>query len=49
VKSIHYVKDGNEEMKALDSINLRDTVLVQEKFKSLVKSEPVPTARLLSG
>lgn len=42
VKSIHYVKDGNEEMKALDSINVKDTALIQEKFKSLVKSEPVP-------
>ena len=40
-KSIHYVKDGNEEMKALDSINLKDTVLIQERFKSLVKGEPV--------
>lgn len=42
VKSIHYVKDGNEEMKALDSINVRDTVIIQEKFKPLVASEPVP-------
>jgi hypothetical protein len=41
-KSIHYVKDGNEEMKALDSVNVKDTVLIQEKFKPLVKWEPVP-------
>jgi len=42
VKDIHYVKDGNEEMKALDSINTRDTVLIQEKYKPLVKFAPVP-------
>ncbi|MBN8852196.1 MAG: hypothetical protein BGO55_00430 [Sphingobacteriales bacterium 50-39] len=41
VKSIHYVKDGNEEMKALDSINLKDTVVIQQVFKPQVKSEPV--------
>ncbi|HMH24215.1 MAG TPA: YfhO family protein [Puia sp.] len=42
VKSIYYVKDGDAEMKALDSINTRDTVIVQEKYKALVKSGPVP-------
>jgi hypothetical protein len=42
VKNIHYVKDGNEEMKALDSINLKDTAVVQQSFQSKVKSEPVP-------
>lgn len=41
VKSIHYVKDGNEEMKALDSINVRDTVIIQQKFQPLVKFQPV--------
>ena len=40
VRSIHYVKDGNEEMKALDSIDVRDTVIMQEKFKPLVKTSP---------
>jgi len=42
VKAIHYVKDGNEEMTALDSINTRDTVIIQEKFRDLVKTAPVP-------
>ncbi|HZE83880.1 MAG TPA: YfhO family protein, partial [Puia sp.] len=42
VKAIHYVKDGNEEMKALDSINTRDTVIIQEKFRDQVKAAPVP-------
>ncbi len=41
VKSIHYVKDGKEEMKALDSINLRDTAIVQEKYKAQITSAPV--------
>ena len=40
VKNIHYVKDGNEEMKALDSINLKDNAIVQEKYKSLIPSAP---------
>ncbi len=42
VKAIHYVKDGNEEMKAMDSINLRDTVIIQQKYASQVKFMPVP-------
>jgi hypothetical protein len=42
VQHIHYVKDGNEEMKALDSTNTRDTAIIQEKFRSAVKFEPVP-------
>ena len=41
VKAIHYVKDGNEEMKALDSINVRDTAIVQQQFASKVKFAPV--------
>jgi len=41
VKSIHYVKDGNEEMKALDSVNVRDTVIIQQKYQPLVKFAPV--------
>jgi hypothetical protein len=40
VKSIHYVKDGNEEMKALDSINLKDTAVIQQVFKPEIKFEP---------
>ena len=41
VKGILYVKDGNQEMRALDSVNTRDTVIMQEKYRSLVKSAPV--------
>jgi hypothetical protein len=42
VKDIHYVKDGNEEMKALDSINVRDTAIVQQQFASKIAAAPVP-------
>ena len=42
VGAIHYVKDGNEEMKALDSINLKDTAIIQQRLASLVKASPVP-------
>ncbi|HEY4111858.1 YfhO family protein [Puia sp.] len=42
VKAIHYVKDGNEEMKALDSVGVRDTAIIQQRFARLVKSQPVP-------
>lgn len=41
VKGIKFVADGKEEMKALDSTNLRDTAVVQTKFKSLIPSVPV--------
>lgn len=41
VKGIHYVKDGNEEMKALDSIHVRDTAIIQQRFAPLVKAPPV--------
>ncbi|MEJ8818952.1 YfhO family protein [Lacibacter sp. H407] len=41
VKAIKYVADGREEMKALDSTNLRDTAVVQTKFKANIGSEPV--------
>ncbi|MHA4811187.1 YfhO family protein [Flavitalea flava] len=42
VKGIHFVKDGNEEMKALDSVNVRDTAIIQQKFASLIKFQPEP-------
>lgn len=42
VNSLHYVKDGNEEMKALDSIDTKDKVIIQEKYKHLVNFAPVP-------
>jgi hypothetical protein len=41
VKSIHYVKDGNEEMKALDSVNVRDTAIIQQQFQPLMRFQPV--------
>ena len=41
VKAIHYVKDGNEEMKALDSVNVRDTAIIQQQYQPLVKFQPV--------
>jgi len=41
VKAIHYVKDGNEEMKALDSVNVHDTAIIQQQYQPLVKFPPV--------
>jgi hypothetical protein len=41
VKGIHYVKDGNEEMKALDSVDLRDTAIIQQRLSGLVAGAPV--------
>jgi uncharacterized membrane protein YfhO len=41
VRNIHFVKDGDEEMKALDSINLRDTAVVQRKFEKSIEALPV--------
>jgi hypothetical protein len=40
VKHVHFVADGKEEMKALDSLNLRDTAVVQTKFKPAVGNQP---------
>lgn len=40
VKHIHFVQTPDEEIKALDSIGLRDTVVVQEKFKASIPSQP---------
>jgi hypothetical protein len=42
VKTIHYVKDGDEEMQALDSINVRDTAIVQQQFASKIAFPPAP-------
>jgi hypothetical protein len=42
VKAIHYVRDGKEEMKALDSINVRDTVIIQQQFASQIPFAPMP-------
>lgn len=41
VKGIKFVKDGKEEMSALDVTNLRDTAVVQTKFQSAIKEQPV--------
>lgn len=42
VKDIKYVNNGNEEMKALDSVNVRDTAIVDKKFESVIKFLPAP-------
>jgi len=39
-KGIKYVPNADEEMKALDSTNLKDTAVVQDKFKSAIKFQP---------
>ncbi|HXB96214.1 MAG TPA: YfhO family protein [Puia sp.] len=41
VNGIHFVKNGDEEMKALDSINVRDTVIIQQQFASRIPFQPV--------
>ena len=40
VKGIKFVATPNEEMLALDSTNLRDTAVVAESFKSIIKELP---------
>jgi hypothetical protein len=42
VKGIHFVKNGDEEMQALDSIPLRDSVIIQQKYSSRIPFQPVP-------
>jgi hypothetical protein len=53
VKAIHFVNNSDEEMKALDSINTKDTAIVQKSFESKIKFMPVPdssaTIRLLEN
>lgn len=41
VKGIKFVKSPNEEMLALDSTNVRDTAIINDTFKSIVKQLPV--------
>ncbi len=41
-KGIKYVADANEEMAALDNTDLKDTAVVENKFKAQVKQSPVP-------
>jgi len=40
VKGIKFVENADEEMAALDNTNLRDTAIVENKFKTLIKQEP---------
>lgn len=42
VQGIHFVQDGKEEMAALDSMNLRDTAVVQVRYKDRIAALPVP-------
>jgi hypothetical protein len=48
VKGIKYVNNGKEEMNALDNTPLRDSAVIQAKFKSGITSNPVTdsTAKL---
>ena len=41
VKHIQYVKDAGAAMKALDTVNPKDTAIVEDKFKKDILSEPV--------
>ena len=41
VKSVLFVDNADEEMKALDSTNVRDTVIVRKDFKNLIPFLPV--------
>ena len=40
VKSIHFVANADEEMKALDSVNVRDTAIIRQNFKAVIKFLP---------
>jgi hypothetical protein len=42
VKGIKYVETADQEMLALDSTNLRDTAVIENKFKAQIKQLPVP-------
>lgn len=41
-KGIKYVNNANEEMAALDNTDLKDTAVVDNRFKAQVKQSPVP-------
>ncbi|MES2647848.1 MAG: YfhO family protein [Bacteroidota bacterium] len=41
VKTIYYVPDAHAEMKSLDSLNLKDTAIVDQQFKSSITANPV--------
>jgi hypothetical protein len=42
VKGLVFAKNADAEMKALDSLNLRDTAVIDERFKSVAGNPPVP-------
>ena len=42
VKGIKYVDNATEEMKALDSTDLKDTAVIEKKFQPQIKQNPVP-------
>jgi Bacterial membrane protein YfhO len=42
VRAIHYVKGGDEEMKTLDSTDLRDTAVVEQQFAARIPFMPTP-------
>jgi hypothetical protein len=42
VKSVQFVDNADEEMKSLDSVNLRDTAIVRKDFKNVIKFMPEP-------
>ncbi len=42
VKGIKWVPNANEEMLALDHTNLRDTAVIETKYKDQVKQQPQP-------
>lgn len=41
VKQLHFVPDARAEMKSLDSLNLTDTAIIQEMYRSEIKNNPV--------
>lgn len=40
VKNLHFVKNADDEMRSLDSIGLRDTAIIQQKYQSAIKFQP---------
>jgi hypothetical protein len=41
VSAIHFVKNADEEMAALDSINVRDTAIIENQYKDKISFMPV--------
>jgi hypothetical protein len=41
VSSLHFVNDADQEMAALDSINVRDTAIIENSFKDKIPFPPV--------